>query len=245
MNSFIKYCLRYFHLLTKFGQQAELLGYLHTKAGKKLPKKLDTTATSLLQEIQFRQGRIPHRKATITLQKIKAQKTRMEGNLHSVAGETMHQTRPEGRKDKIHTSQAGGHLAHRRQKDWEMKQEASLGAQADAVWRTKCSKRLVKGQLLHCRREGAGDSRHQGQLHTAESQTLQMLWNEVKFQATEQRIKNIFYRPISPTITTCAGQRGHCAGKEKLKNQQKELDSETRATCTLQKMERACMAEHS
>ena len=86
----------------------------------------------------------------------------MEGNLHSVAGETMHQTRPEGRKDKIHTSQAGGHLAHRRQKDWEMNQEASLGAQADAVWRTKCSKRLVKGQLLHCRREGAGDSRHQG-----------------------------------------------------------------------------------
>ena len=114
MNSFTKYYLRYSHLLTKFGQQAELLGHLHTKAGKKLPKKLDLTATSLLKKIHFRQSRIPHRRATVTLQKIKAQKARMEGTLHSVAEETMHQTRPEGRKDKIHTSLAGGHLAHRR-----------------------------------------------------------------------------------------------------------------------------------
>ena len=59
----------------------------------------------------------------------------MEGNLHSVTGETMHQTRPEGRKDKIHTSQAGGDFAHRRQqKAWATKQEASLGALADAMF---------------------------------------------------------------------------------------------------------------
>ena len=64
---------------------------------------------------------------------------------------------------------------------------------------------------------GAGDSRHQGWLPAGESQTLQTLWNEVNFQATEQRIKNIFYRPIFPTNTTCAGQRGHCAGEEKLR----------------------------
>ena len=72
-----------------------------------------------------------------------------------------------------------------------------------------------------------------GWLHTAEGQMLQTLWNEFNFQATKQRIKNIFYRPISPTNTTCAGQRGHCAGKEKLRKQQSEPDSETRATCAL------------
>ena len=59
MKSFMKYCLRYSHLLTKFGQQAELLGedseeldllskvcddsscrlgHLHTEAGKTPPK---------------------------------------------------------------------------------------------------------------------------------------------------------------------------------------------------------------
>ena len=74
-----------------------------------------------------------------------------------------------------------------------------------------------------------------GWLHTAEGQMLQTLWNEFNFQATEQQIKNIFYRPISPTNTTCAGQRSHCAGKEK----QSELDSETRATCALESNLRA------
>ena len=59
----------------------------------------------------------------------------MEGNLHSVAGETMHQTRPEGRKDKMHASQTGGHLAHsRQQKAQETKEEASFGALADAMF---------------------------------------------------------------------------------------------------------------
>ena len=58
------------------------------------------------------QCRIVHRRVTSTLKKIKAQKARMEGNLHSVAGETMHQRRPEGRKDKMHTGQTGAHLAH-------------------------------------------------------------------------------------------------------------------------------------
>ena len=132
MESFMKYCLRYCHLLTKFGQRAELLErilrswtccpksvmtvpadlVIFTLKQEKLPQKLDTRATSLLQKIQFRQCRIPHRRATSTLQKIKAQKARMEGNLHSIAGETMHQTRPAGRKDKMHTGQTGGHLAH-------------------------------------------------------------------------------------------------------------------------------------
>ena len=132
MKSFMKYCLRYSHLLTKFGQQAELLErilrswtccpksvmtvpadlVICTLKQEKLPQKLDTRATSLPQKIQFRQCRIPHRRATSTLQKIKAQKARMEGNLHSVAGETRHQTRPEGRKDKMHSGQAGWHLAH-------------------------------------------------------------------------------------------------------------------------------------
>ena len=56
----------------------------------------------------------------------------MEGNLHSVAGETVHQTRPDdgrfhARKDKMQTSQTGGHLAHRRrQNTWEARQRAAL-----------------------------------------------------------------------------------------------------------------------
>ena len=55
--------------------------------------------------------------------------------MHSVAGETMHETRPEGRKDKMHANQTGGHLAHRRrQKARETKQEASFGALADAIF---------------------------------------------------------------------------------------------------------------
>ena len=59
----------------------------------------------------------------------------MEGNVHSIAGETIHQTRPEGRKDKMHTSQTGGYLAHRRlQKARETKQEASFDALADAMF---------------------------------------------------------------------------------------------------------------
>ena len=79
---------------------------------EKLPQKLDRRPTSLLLKRQFRQCRITHRRATSTLQKIKAQKARMEGNLYSIAGETMHQTRHVGRKDKMHTGQTGGHLAH-------------------------------------------------------------------------------------------------------------------------------------
>ena len=71
----------------------------------------------------------------MTLKKIKAQKARMEGNVHSIAGETIHQTRPEGRKDKMHTSQTGGYLPHRRlQKARETKQEASFDALADAMF---------------------------------------------------------------------------------------------------------------
>ena len=157
----------------------------------------------------------------------------------------MHQTRPEDIKDvhkpdrsksctlqtiKGSKNEAGGQFPH---------------SSRCYVWRTKCSKRSVQGQLLHCRRQGAGDSRHQGWLHAAQGQTLQKLWNEVNFKATEQQIKNIFYQPISPRNTTCAEQRRHCEGKEKLRRQQRELDSETRATCTLQKMEPACMAEPS
>ena len=71
----------------------------------------------------------------MTLKKIKAQKARMEGNVHSIAGETIHQTRPEGRKDKMHTSQTGGYLAHRRrQKAQETKEEATFSALADAMF---------------------------------------------------------------------------------------------------------------
>ena len=40
-------------------------------------------------EDQFRQGRIPHRKATFTLQKIKAQKARLEDNLHPIEFEKL------------------------------------------------------------------------------------------------------------------------------------------------------------
>ena len=43
---------------------------------------------------------------------MKAQKARMEGNLHSLAGQTLHQTRPQRRKDKMHVDQTEGHLAH-------------------------------------------------------------------------------------------------------------------------------------
>ena len=121
-------------LLSKLGEDSSCrLGHFHTKAGKNLPKKLDTRATSLLYKIQFRQGRIPQRRATFTLQMIKVQKARMEGNLHSVTGETIHQRRPEGRNDKMHTSQTGGHLAQcRRQNAGDAKEEDSFdGLAAD------------------------------------------------------------------------------------------------------------------
>ena len=90
----------------------------------------------------------------------------MEGNLHSVAGETMHQTRPEGKKDKMHTSQTGRHLAHHKttKGSGNIAGGEFLRSSRRYVWRTKCSKRLVQGQLLHWRRQGAGDSRHQGWL---------------------------------------------------------------------------------
>ena len=140
MKGFMKYCLRYSRVLTKFGQQAELLGHLHTEAGKKLPKKLDTRATSLLQKIQFRQGRILHRRATFTLKKLKAQMARMEGNLHSVAGGTMHQTRLEDIKD-----------AHKPDRSKSCTLQTIKGSKNEAggqfphssrryVWRTKCCK---------------------------------------------------------------------------------------------------------
>ena len=56
------------------------------------------------------------RRATFTLEEIKAQKARLENKMHSVAGETMHLARHESRfqptTDKMKTSQAAGHLAH-------------------------------------------------------------------------------------------------------------------------------------
>ena len=46
--------------------------------------------------------------------------------------------------------------------------------------------------------------------------------NEVNCQATEQWLKTIFYLELSPTNTTRAVQKGHCAGKEKFGKQQRD-----------------------
>ena len=139
---------------------------------EKLPQKLDTRATSLLQKIQFRQCRMPHRRATSTLQRIKAQKARMVGNLHSVAGETMHGLRAEkirctqARQEGIlHTTakrsgnEAGGHFqrSSRQCLEDKMLQEVSTwvpsALQKSGSWRQQ-----APGLAPRCRKSNAPET---------------------------------------------------------------------------------------
>ena len=110
----------------------------------------------------------------------------MEGNLHSVAGETMHQMRPEGRKDKMHTGQKGGPLAHHSKTLGKRGMRTVSVLQETLCFEDKMLQEVGARVTSALQKQGAGGSRHQGWLHAAEAQTLQTRWNEVNVQATKQ-----------------------------------------------------------
>ena len=188
---------------------------------------------------------MPHRMSTFTLQEIKAQKARMEANLHSIGG-TMHQTRPEGRKDKMHTSQTGGHLTDsRQQKAQETKEEAGFSALPDAMFGGQNAPRgRCKGNFCTAEdRELETVGTRAGSMLQKVKRSKHYEWGQLLGNWTANK-DHICLANFPSEHHMCWAEGPLCRQGEAQKIAEGGWQ-QMKATCTLQTMERAFMAEPS